>query len=282
MRSDSVWRGGLVALFLMACTTVLEARAPLPLSIQLASERFVAGVLQEIQTPEVLFVPPEQTVFRPEGMPRYAVEKLADYSMASGEKSRQRLAVHKARVVLWGISGQPAPPELVTEVHAFRTDRPRAVLPLDRQYPVPANENQFKAKLLVESRDLAASLSLLQDTLEELQEAALHRSKEPRRWQVQAELVQAALELQMAQFYEYLSMLGSMRKTLPPFDPQLHGGWKLLPCVPLTGDVAGKKLFRDSHDGLERIMREHPGTPYGVLAGRLKEVPIGLEWRATR
>ena len=37
----------------------------------------------------------------------------------------------------------------------------------------------------------------------------------------------ARIETEIAYLYEYESMLGRMRKELPPRDPNVHGGWKL-------------------------------------------------------
>jgi hypothetical protein len=271
-----------LALVVTVSAPFLWARAPLPLSVEQASERFVEGVLQEIQTPELLFVPKEQAVFRVEGMPRFAVEKLASYSVGSGEKTKQKSAVQKARVLLWGILGQPGPRELAAEIKQFRENYPRTLPQFEGQYRVPANENQFKTRVFTELRNVAAVQTLLHEAWEDLQEGVAARAQVDRRWQAQADLIQSQVELQLTQLYEFQSMLGSLRKELPPFDPQQHGGWKLVPRKQLIGDTVGKRMYKGAHDRLEKIIREHPDTPYEVLARRMKEVPVGMEWQATK
>jgi len=262
--------------------TVVWARAPLPRFAEEASQRFVEGVFQEIRIPELLFVADAKKVLRLEGMPVFTREKLAEYPAAAGEKSKLKAAVQKARTALWAFSDQPAPQELAAEVKQFRENFSGTIPDLTGRYVVPANMNQFKVQLLLESRTLAIATSSLQEVLEELQASAQPRAKETRRWQAQADLIQARLELQIAQFYEYQSMLGLLRKDMAPLDPKQHTGWKMVPREEMSGDVAGKRLKRDAHARLDAVIKQHPGTPYEVLAKRLKEIPIGLEWQATK
>ncbi len=282
MRSlSSRWLWSLLGIIVALTPTVLRAQAPLPRTSEEASQRFVEGVFQEIRIPELLFVPEDKKVLRLEGMPVFTREKLADYPAASAEHSKHKATVHKARAVLWALSDQTAPHDLTAAVKEAREELGGAPPNLSGRYARPANENQFKAQLLGEERALASRMSTLQDALEELQASAEVRAKEPRRWQAQADLIQARLELQIAQLYEYQSMLGRMRKELVPLDPK-HTGWKMVPQAALAGDAAGKLLARDAHRRLDQVMKQHPGTPYEMLAKRLKEVPIGLEWQPTK
>jgi hypothetical protein len=119
---------------------------------------------------------------------------------------------------------------------------------------------------------------MLEEALEELQAGAEERAKEPRRWQVQTDLIQVRLELQIVQLLEYQSALGAMRKELQPLDPKMHTGWRLVPRSKISGDAAGKRMAKEASRQLEQIIRDHAGTPYEVLARRLKETPVGLEW----
>ena len=89
----------------------------------------------------------------------------------------------------------------------------------------------------------------------------------------------ARLEAEFAYLMEYQSMLGQMRKELPPRDRELHGGWKLAATTTLTGDSAGKKMASSSHKLLDRIAKDHAGTPWEVLAKREKLTALGLEWK---
>jgi hypothetical protein len=94
--------------------------------------------------------------------------------------------------------------------------------------------------------------------------------------------VLARLQSQIAYLYEYQSMLGQMRKELPPRDPALHGGWRLAAQTSLQGDAAGKKLYKSSQKILEKLAKDNPGTPWEVLAKREKLTALGLEWQPTK
>ncbi len=261
---------------------LLGARTPLPTSITEASQRFVTGVFQEVQTPELLFVPKDRLVFRQEGMPRFLTNQLARYPTGSGEQAREKPAVTRARVLLWALSSQPVPEKLTAEVKTVRDSLPAAWPELPCRYDQPANQDEFRKRLLAESRTLARGMSLLQDALEELQAGADGRGQQPLRWQAQADLMQARLELQLAQLYEYQSMLGMLRRDPPALDPRQHTGWKLVLKEKMSGDIMGKKLLQSARDRLDQVIKRHAGTPYEVLATRLKETPIGLEWQAEK
>src|SRR5262249_13438391 len=96
------------------------------------------------------------------------------------------------------------------------------------------------------------------------------------------DLVLTRLEMQIAWLFELQSALGSMRKELPPFDPLIHSGWVLVPRPTLGGDIVGKKLAKGARKRLEQIAIDHAGTPWAVLAHRLKVTALGLDWRAVR
>ena len=89
----------------------------------------------------------------------------------------------------------------------------------------------------------------------------------------------ARLEAEIAYLFEYQSMLGQMRKELPPRDRELHGGWKLAATTTLTGDSTGKKMASSSRKLLDKIAKDHAGTPWEVLAKREKLTALGLEWK---
>ena len=92
----------------------------------------------------------------------------------------------------------------------------------------------------------------------------------------------ARIQMEYAYLYEYQSMLGSMRKEFPPRDEQLHGGWKLASQSSLQGDSAGKKLATKAKKLLDKIAKDHAGTPWEVLAKREKLTNLGLEWQAAK
>ena len=71
-----------------------------------------------------------------------------------------------------------------------------------------------------------------------------------------------------------------MRKDLPPRDPKIHQGWKLASQEKLqqTGSD-GRRLAADSRKLLEKLAKEHPGTPWEILAKRERLTTLGLRWQ---
>jgi hypothetical protein len=113
-----------------------------------------------------------------------------------------------------------------------------------------------------------------------MQDLAGERGKETsKRWQANYDYVLARLEMQIAYLYEYTTMLGSMRKELPPRDPKLHGGWRLASQSTLQGDSTGKRLAREAQKTLDKLATDHANTPWAILAKRERFTALGLDWQ---
>src|SRR5207237_590922 len=133
------------------------------------------------------------------------------------------------------------------------------------------------------SREVAKSLVVLDDALQDLQQAGTGRDKESsRRWQASYDCVLARLMMQIAYLYEYQSALGKMRMEFPPRDPTVHDGWRLVARPSLQGDSTGKKMAKEAWKILDKVISDHPGTPWAVLARRDRLTALGLEWQPTR
>jgi hypothetical protein len=115
-----------------------------------------------------------------------------------------------------------------------------------------------------------------------MEAVAADRGGEPKRWQVNYDLMLARLQLQMAYVYEHQSMLGRLRKEPPPLNRAVHGGWRLVRWQTPTGDLAGRKLARDAQLALDRIARDHPNTPWEALARHARAAPVGLDWQPVK
>jgi hypothetical protein len=260
-----------------------------PAPVAKAAEKLVKNVLAEVGTPAVK--PSHETDnMKYEALPPFKPEVLAKYDSEGEEGSPFHKAVHNARVVLWAVShGRGEPAELQADVARVRGMLKNANLDvvldvLERGIRArgPAQENQLKMEILEFERNVARIMGRLNEALEDMKAVAQMRDSEPLRWQANYDFTLARLEAQIAFLYEFQSMLGQMRKEFPPRDPKLHGGWRLAAAPNLQGDSAGKKLAKDSRKILEKIAKDHAGTPWEVLAKREKLTALGLEWQPTR
>jgi hypothetical protein len=152
-------------------------------------------------------------------------------------------------------------------------------LPESYRAPAAKAEGQFKNQVEAAGRRVARMLLLLEDELERLDKVGAMRNQVSRRWQANYDFMRARLKLQIAYAYEYSSMLGMLRKEMPPRDPAVHGGWRLASRDQLTGDALGRKMNRDARKLLDELIQKYPGTPWEVLARREKATALGLEWK---
>jgi hypothetical protein len=250
-----------------------------------ATQRLVKEVLAEVGTPAVK---PSLTDgdLKYDALPPFKPEALKKYEDDGEKDSPLRKAVHSARLLLWAISPGGEPADVAAEVNEVRrTLKATLLVLLDKHnfpVPAPAAETQFKNQILNHEREVARLLGRLTEALEELKTAGEMRDAAPRRWQANYDFMLARLEAQVAFLYEYQSMLGQMRKEFPPRNPQLHNHWILAATTTLQGDSTGKKLAKESRRLLEKLAKDHAGTPWEVLAKREKLTALGLEWQPTK
>lgn len=235
---------------------VLPATPPSPAGGPTADLAELRAILKEIDVPPLKMTRDDQ-LLRPEAMPPFAAKALEPYK-ADAEMTGFRQAVLKARDVL---------------NQQLRGKRLREV------WTMEGDENRHKQVVKdYQEKEVARTMRELDEALQDLLAAGKEgRAKEPsKRWQAHYDYILARLEAQMAYLYEYNSLLGQMRKDLPPKGPT---GWRLASQEKLQGDAAGKKLAKDATALLQKLAKEHPGTPWEVMARRDRLTTLGLEWQ---
>jgi cytoskeletal protein RodZ len=259
------------------------ASAPADVAV---NQALLEALTAQIGTPPVKVT--HQLALRYDALPPFSVEALQKYQGDTPKPdSPLRKAVKDARVMLWAIYPGEPPAKLAKEV-AERQKTIRVQLNVLKDgYRAPGGgnaEKQFKDMVEKDERSVALILSVLDETLEELQseEVTAARKSESKRWKANYDFILARTHLERAYLFEYQSMLGSMRKEFPPRDPKLQGGWKLASQSRLQGDSNGKKSDKAAKKLLDKIAEENAGTPWEVLAKREKLTNLGLEWQAVR
>jgi hypothetical protein len=221
----------------------------------------VLSILKEVDVPPVK-AERDGAPFRYEALPPFPAARLNEYA-ADEKLDPFRDAVMNARNLLTSL-GRDAKNKLQEEFRAT------------------GNDVEMKKELTAKGQDLARVMARLQATLEELQAQEAARKDEPKRWQANYDYITARILAQIAFLYEYQSLLGQMKKDLPPRDPAIHGGWRLASQATLQGDTAGKKLAEKSRKLLEKLAVENPDTPWAVLAKRDRMTALGLQWQPTK
>lgn len=248
-----------------------------------ADSKIVRAIIKEVSVPP-LKKQQSEGLLRYEALPPFAADVLDKYPV-DNTPNKLRDAVEKAQATLWAISPNEPPAELAEAVRKIKTsgELKGDLSSLKESYRAPGanmqQENAFKNGIITDQRQVASILRLLEDELKELTDAAEMKKDAPKRWQVAYDFMLARLQQQIAYVYEYSSMLGSMRKEFPPRDPAVNSGWRLASRKKLQGDGTGRKLLRDAEKLLEKLIEEHKGTPWEVLARREKFTALGLEWK---
>jgi hypothetical protein len=257
--------------------TLAAAPAPLPPKMLVELKKLFADVVTPPVKPSM-----HETGINFNLLPPFDEKKIEEYLTEADKETELQKTVRKTRALLFAVSGFSPPEQLAPLVRAeMKTLRANLTILRDG-YRAPGNENQFKNQVLNDERDVARIMAKLNAALEDMKNVSDQRDSEPKRWQASYDFILARLESEIAYLYEYQSMLGQMRKEFPPRDPELHGGWKLAATTTLTGDSAGKKLAASSRKALDKLAKEHAGTPWEVLAKRAKLTALGLEWKPAK
>jgi hypothetical protein len=248
----------------------------------LAEERLVKSILKELNVPPVKKSQSEG-LLRFEALPPFQADALSAYPV-DNTPTPLRDAVERGQALLWAISANEPPPEVADAARKIRSsgELKTDLNGLREGYRAPGGGNAemaFKNMVLNDGKRAASMIRLLEDELENMQKVAEMKKKAPRRWQANYDFILARLQNQLAYIYEYASALGRMRKEFPPRDPAVHGGWRLASTDKPKGDATGRRSARDAQKLLDKIAKEHAGTPWEVLAKREKLNALGLEWQ---
>jgi predicted Zn finger-like uncharacterized protein len=140
-------------------------------------------------------------------------------------------------------------------------------------------------KSLTRSQQDGPALMLveLQELLELMEKVGRNRDREPsKRWQAHYDYVLARLKMRMVYVNEYNVMIAKVKRDeLPKLEPKLHNGWRLAAQEKITSPKEVKDLASDARKLMTKLMQEHPGTPWEVLAKRERSTALGLVWQPT-
>src|SRR5262249_52682370 len=148
-----------------------------------------------------------------------------------------------------------------------------------REHFQGGNNEKIKAAIFQEQKKPARILAELTERIDELRKAGAQRSQEPSpRWQAHYDYVLAEVLARTAYVSEYNLMLGKIRKDeLPELQPKVHTGWRLASSEKLQSPKDIKDLAAESQKLFAKVIHDHPGTPWEVLAKRERLTALGLE-----
>ncbi|MCH5375426.1 MAG: VWA domain-containing protein, partial [Planctomycetes bacterium] len=135
------------------------------------------------------------------------------------------------------------------------------------------------ANRLTEAQKAAAKLDpLLLDLYETLRAGEEDRTRETSpRWQAGYDLAMGRVMATMVRTQAYNAMLAQAKRGMP-FRDGGNNTWVLVPSSDISIDSRLSKAAEKATEYLQRVIDEHPDTPWALLARCEMDSPIGWSW----
>lgn len=195
--------------------------------------------------------------FDPEVMRKYR----PDY--VSTDEYMRRVSQNKARQVLVEAARQSSLTPMENPRYRF----------------VKSSEADFANALSEAQKDAAKLEPKVAMLFDHLAQGEADRAKETNvRWQAGYDLAIGRVMAVKARTEAYNAMLAQAKTGLKFKDPK-NNTWVLSPADTITVGSQLEKLAQKSKVYLERVVNDHPGTPWALLAKKELDNPIGWEWK---
>jgi hypothetical protein len=145
----------------------------------------------------------------------------------------------------------------------------------------------IKNAFLKDQEQPGMAILSLETALGKLKKVGEERDKEfSKRWRAHYEYTLARLQARLVYTYEYDFCLAGVRTDrLPELNPAIHNGWRVASTekVNATGKEPKVREYVKNVGKLwKKVMKDHPGTPWAVMARRESVTALGLDWRPSR
>ena len=102
-----------------------------------------------------------------------------------------------------------------------------------------------------------------------------------RRWQAHYDLIRGRLMAMKVRCYEYNWACARLKKDPPKFSSPKFNALRLVPDTSIQYSEKAAQVAKDAHALLQRVIEEHPTTPWALLAERELKDPLGFKWVET-
>jgi hypothetical protein len=102
------------------------------------------------------------------------------------------------------------------------------------------------------------------------------------RWRASYDLALGRVLAMRARAYGYNVVLAEMKSTPKTFEKPGSNRWRLVPSQEIAGGPSVRKIAKKADEYLKRVVDEHAGTPWAMLAERELSAPLGWEWQEYR
>ena len=145
-----------------------------------------------------------------------------------------------------------------------------------------ADSPEFKEAMARNQETVARIALTVDEALVPITQAVKYRDKEPsRRWQAHYDLARGRLLAMKIRCYEYNSACAKMKKDAPKFTKPNSNAWRLVPDDEIRFSDKAAAAAKEAKSLLKRVVEEHPGTPWALLAQREMKDALGFNWVET-
>ncbi len=155
----------------------------------------------------------------------------------------------------------------------------------ERDIPVPttrfqANDDSILRQQVTEAQKPLATLDYHLNELHMLLEAGEgHRDRlDSDRWRASFDLAMGRVLAMRVRAYGYNAMLAEMKSSPRPFQTAGSNQWRLEPSEDVDAGATVRRMHKKALEYLNRVINEHPGTPWAFLAEVELSEPLGWQW----
>jgi hypothetical protein len=99
-----------------------------------------------------------------------------------------------------------------------------------------------------------------------------------KRWQAHYDLIRGRLMAAKIRCMEYNLACARLKKDMPKFSKPDSNAWRLVTDEQVHISEKAAEVAQETEELLKKVVKEHPGTPWALLAQRELKDPFGLKW----
>lgn len=170
--------------------------------------------------------------------------------------------------------------DVADATNPLQQGRTPVALPIPR-LEFPAENDTVLRQAITEAQKPVADLDYrLTEVQTRLEQGEKDRAKiGDARWQASYDMALGRALALRVRCYGYNLMLADMKVNPKKFEKQGSNRWRLVASNNVSSGQAVKKMAAKASEYLNRVIDQHGGTPWQIMAEREKSAPLGWEWK---
>ena len=152
-------------------------------------------------------------------------------------------------------------------------------VPIPNRVFQASNDNILREQITEAQKPLAVLDYFLQRTHTILEAGEKHRDKlDSDRWRAGFDLAMGRILAMRVRAFGYNAVLAEMKSNPKKFEKPESNRWDLVPAESINAGANVRKMNDKALEYLNRVITEHPGTPWAYLAKVELRDPLGWAW----